>query len=131
MSQRRVRIDIQGMSCANCSQTIADAVGSLDGVSETNINFATDEGSVEYDPETVSLSTIYAAIEDAGYTPVAESVTIAVTDMSCANCSETVTKALERTPGVLEADVNFATDEARVTYNPVEADFGDLYDAIE
>ena len=131
MSQRRTRIDIQGMSCANCSQSIADAVESLDGVSDANINFATDEGSVEYDPEEVSLGRIFAAIEDAGYAPVTESATIGITDMSCANCSETVQDALERTPGVVEADVNFATDEAQVTYNPVEASLADLYDAVE
>jgi Cu+-exporting ATPase len=131
MSNRRVRIDIRGMSCANCSQTIVDAVSSLDGVSNADINYATDEGSVEYDPEVVSLGEIYDAIEDAGYSPVAESVTIAITDMSCANCSATVTEALERTPGVVEADVNFATDEAQVRYDPAEADLGDLYDAIE
>ena len=131
MNQRRSRIDIQGMSCANCSQTIADAVGSLHGVADADINFATDEGSVEYDPDEISLEEIYDAIEDAGYAPVAESVTIGVTDMSCANCSETVEAALERTPGVLSADVNFATDEAGVTYNPAEASLADLYDAIE
>ncbi|WP_424004868.1 heavy metal translocating P-type ATPase (plasmid) [Haloarcula salina] len=131
MSQHRSQIDIQGMSCANCSQTITDAVESLDGVSAANINFATDEGSVEYDPEAVSLGQIFDAIEDAGYTPVTDSVTIGITDMSCANCSETVQEALEGTPGVVDADVNFATDEAQVTYNPAEAGRGDFYDAIE
>ena len=131
MSQRRSHIDIQGMSCANCSQTIADSVNTLPGVSEANINFATDEGSVEYDPEQVSLGEIYDAIEDAGYSTVTESVTIAITDMSCANCSETVQDALERTPGVVTADVNFATDEAQVTFNPSEANLSDFYDAIE
>ncbi|WP_276274328.1 heavy metal translocating P-type ATPase [Haloarcula litorea] len=131
MSQRTSHIDIQGMSCANCSQTIADALGSLDGVSEANINFATDEGSVEYDPDEVSLGEIYDAIENAGYSPVTDSVTIAITDMSCANCSETVQDALERTPGVVTADVNFATDEAQVTFNPAEAELAEFYDAIE
>ncbi|WP_254824382.1 heavy metal translocating P-type ATPase [Haloglomus halophilum] len=131
MSQHRSQIDIQGMSCANCSQSIADAVEGLDGVSEANINYATDEGSVAYDPETVSLGRIVAAIEDAGYTPVTESVSIAITDMSCANCSETVQEALERTSGVVSADVNFATDEAQVTYNPAEASLADCYAAIE
>jgi len=131
MSQHRSQIDIQGMSCANCSQSIADAVEGLDGVSEANINYATDEGSVAYDPETVSLGRIFAAIEDSGYTPVTESVSIAITDMSCANCSETVQESLERTPGVVSADVNFATDEAQVTYNPAEASLADCYAAIE
>ncbi|MEF8790785.1 MAG: heavy metal translocating P-type ATPase [Haloarculaceae archaeon] len=131
MSHRRTRIEIQGMSCANCSRSIADAVGSLDGVAEAEINFATDEGTVEYDPDRVSLAAVYDAIEDAGYGPVAETTTVAVTDMSCANCAESVGEALERTPGVVEADVNFATDEARVTYNPAEATVADLYDAVE
>jgi Cu+-exporting ATPase len=131
MSQHRSQIDIQGMSCANCSQTITDAVESIDGVSDADVNFATDEGSVEYDPEAVSLGRIFEAIEDAGYTPVTDSVTIAITDMSCANCAETVGKALERTPGVVGAEVNYATDEAQVTYNPAEASLTDFYDAIE
>ena len=131
MSQRKSQINIQGMSCANCSQTISDAVTSLNGVSEANINFATDEGSVAYNPEEVSLGEIYNAIEEAGYSPVTDSVTIAVTDMSCANCSETIQDALERTPGVVDADANFATDEVQVTYNPAEATLGDFDDAIE
>ncbi|GAA0217596.1 heavy metal translocating P-type ATPase [Halobaculum roseum] len=131
MSQRKSHIDIQGMSCANCSQTISDAVGSLDGVLEANFNFATDEGSVAYDPEVVSLGEIYDAIENAGYTPVTDSVTIAVTDMSCANCSETIEDALEGTPGVVNANVNFATDEAQVTYNPADVTLQEFYEAIE
>ncbi|WP_096390610.1 heavy metal translocating P-type ATPase [Halopenitus persicus] len=131
MSQRKSQINIQGMSCANCSQTISDAVSSLDGVSEATINFATDEGSVTYDPEQVSLGEIFDAIEEAGYSPVTDTVTIAVTDMSCANCSETIRDALERTPGVVDADANYATDEAQVTYNPAEADRGDFADVIE
>ncbi|MDG5777147.1 heavy metal translocating P-type ATPase [Haloarculaceae archaeon H-GB1-1] len=131
MSQRRSQIDIQGMSCANCSQTITETVESVDGVSVANINFATDEGSVEYDPDETSLARIFDAIEDAGYSPVTDSVSIGITDMSCANCSETVQDALERTPGVVTADVNFATDEAQVTYNPAEANLTDFYDAIE
>ncbi|MBX0288039.1 heavy metal translocating P-type ATPase [Haloarcula salinisoli] len=131
MSKRKSHVDIQGMSCANCAQTITDAVTSVDGVSDANINFATDEGSVEYDPDEVSLDQVFDAIEEAGYTPITDSVTIGITDMTCANCSETVEDALGQTPGVVAADVNFATDEAQVTYNPAEASRSDLYDAIQ
>ena len=131
MSTRRSQIDIRGMSCANCSQAVSDAVRSLDGVSEANVNFATDEGSVTYDPDEVSLGEIYDAIEAAGYSPVTDSMSIAVTDMSCANCSEAIRDSLERAPGVVSADANFATDEAQVTYAPAEATPADLYEAIE
>jgi len=46
---------------------LATPLESLDGVIEANANFATDEGSVEYDPDEVSLAEIYETIEDAGY----------------------------------------------------------------
>ncbi|WP_135666911.1 heavy metal translocating P-type ATPase [Halorhabdus rudnickae] len=131
MTSRTTHLDITGMSCANCSGTIQDTLESLDGVSEADANFATDEGSVEYDPDKVSLGEIYDAIDDAGYGAVSETVTIAISDMTCANCVQTNETALENTPGVITAEANFATDEAQVTYNPAEASLDAMYDAIE
>ena len=89
MSSRTTQLQLEGMSCANCAATIEDAVGDLNGVSSVSANYATDEGTVEYDPNVVSLGQIFAAIEDAGYEVASETVTIAITDMSCANCAET------------------------------------------
>ena len=128
---RRERIAVGGMSCANCSSTVEDAVGELDGVESVDVNYATDEGSVEYDPEVVTLGEIFEAIEGAGYDPVTASTTVPITDMTCANCSETVSEALHDVPGVVEASANFAADEARVTYNPETASRSDLYGAVE
>ena len=119
------------MSCANCASTIRESVGALDGVEAATANYATDEGTVTYDPERVSLAEIHAAVEEAGYEAVSETVTVGITDMSCANCAETNETALLDTPGVLAADVNFATDEARVRYNPADASLADVHDAIE
>ncbi|WP_135363227.1 heavy metal translocating P-type ATPase [Halosimplex halophilum] len=131
MSERTTRLELHGMSCANCSQTIEERVGSLAGVSEVDANYATDEGSVTYDSEETSLREIYDAIEDAGYEAASETVSVGITDMSCANCAETNESALLDTPGVIDADVNYATDEGTVTYNPAEASLDDIYDAIE
>ncbi|WP_254521622.1 heavy metal translocating P-type ATPase [Natrinema caseinilyticum] len=131
MSTRTAHLDIHGMSCANCSQTIDESLESLDGVVEANANFATDEGTVEYDPETVSLAEIYDTIEDAGYGAERARRSIGITDMSCANCAEANESALESVPGVVDVEVNYATDEASVEYNPADASLADLYDAIE
>ncbi|ELZ61238.1 MULTISPECIES: heavy metal translocating P-type ATPase [Halorubrum] len=131
MSTRTAHLDITGMSCANCSATVGDAVASLDGVSRADANYATDEASVEYDPERTSLAAIYEAIEDAGYGAVSETVTVAITDMSCANCADANRDAIEAVDGVIEADVNYATDEARVRYNPADTSLSALYDAVE
>jgi len=131
METRTAHLDITGMTCANCSGTVGDALESLDGVIEANANFATDEGSVEYDPDEVSLAEIYETIEDAGYGAVSDTVTIGISDMTCANCVQTNETALENTPGVISAEANFATDEAQVRYNPADTSLDALYDAIE
>ncbi|KAA9409459.1 heavy metal translocating P-type ATPase [Haloarcula hispanica] len=131
MSDRTTRLELTGMSCANCAGTIEESVGELDGIASVDANYATDEGSVEYDPDVVSLADIVAAVQDAGYGVATETVTVGITDMSCANCADTNEEALEATAGVIEADVNYATDEAQVTYNPADVSRADLYDAIE
>ncbi|WP_246982070.1 heavy metal translocating P-type ATPase [Halorientalis marina] len=131
MVSRTTRLEIGGMSCANCAATITESAEGIEGVEEASINYATDEGSVTYDPERASLAEIYAAVEEAGYDPARATVTVPITDMSCANCAETNEEALLSTPGVIDAEVNYATDEARVEYNPADTDRGALYDAIE
>jgi len=131
MSDRTIRLELTGMSCANCSGTIEDRVGELAGVSSVDANYATDEGSVTYDPDAVSLGDIVDAVHDAGYGVDTETATVAISDMSCSNCAEANGEALEAVEGVVSADVNYATDEAQVTYLPSVASLSDLYDAVE
>jgi Cu+-exporting ATPase len=131
MDTRTARLELGGMTCASCASTIEEKVGALEGVVSVEANAATDGGSVEYDPDVVSLSAIYEAIEDAGYEAAVEFVTVGVADMTCANCAETIEERLEGTPGVVRTEVNVAADEARVEYNPADASRTDIYDAIE
>ena len=131
MTTQTITLDITGMSCANCSATIEDTLSALDGVDDASANYATDEATVEYNAAAVSLAELYEAVDDAGYGAVSETVRIGITDMSCANCADTNAEALETLPGVIEADVNYATDEAQVRYNPAAANIDTFYDAIE
>jgi Cu+-exporting ATPase len=124
-------VAITGMSCANCSQTVEEAVSAVDGVADVSVNFATDEGSVEYDPEQTPLAVVFEAIEGSGYEPITDTVTVGISGMHCANCATTNEEALLDLPGVVRADVNYATDEATVEFNPESVSRADLYDAIE
>ena len=127
---RRERVAISGMSCANCSGTVSEAVSEVDGVVDVSVNYATDEGTVEYDPERTTLAEIFEAIGGSGYDPVTDTVSIAISDMHCANCATTNEDALLALPGLVSVDVNYATDEATVEFNPESVSLSDLYDAI-
>ncbi len=127
----RITLDVSGMSCATCSANIEEALDDLEGVASASANFATDEVTVEYDPERVSTAAIHGAIEEAGYEPTTETTTVEVGGMSCATCSESVETAAGDVPGVVEASANFATDEATITYDPSVTGLSAVYDAIE
>ena len=124
-------ITITGMSCSTCAATIEDAVSDLDGVERVDINVATDEATVQYDTDVVALSTIYDAIEAAGYEPERASATIGIAGMSCSTCAAAVNDHVTTVEGVVRADVNAATDEATVSFNPRETTRAAICDAIE
>ncbi|MGE5334789.1 MAG: heavy metal translocating P-type ATPase [Nitrososphaerota archaeon] len=71
------------------------------------------------------------------YAPAAEeqrpdtATTLAIEGMTCASCVRRVERALSRTPGVSEANVNLATERATVTWNPAEVSLADLTSAVE
>ena len=128
---RRERLVISGMHCSSCSETVNGAIESIAGVEDASVNYATDEATVEYDPERTALRAIYEAIESAGYDPQRKTRSIAVSGMHCSSCSSTVEGSLSGLPGVIAADVNYATDEATVEYNPETFSLEAAYGAIE
>ena len=60
-----------------------------------------------------------------------DSLNIQIEGMSCASCVTRVEKALKRIPGVSEATVNLATEEARVVVDPAQANAQTLVDAVK
>ncbi len=119
------------MSCSTCASAVEESVTALDGIESVDVNFATDEATVEYDPETVALAEIYAAIEAAGYEPDRRTTTIGIAGMSCATCASAVDDHVTALDGVVSVDVNVATDEATVSFNPNETNRAAICDAIE
>ncbi|MHB0866877.1 MAG: heavy metal translocating P-type ATPase [Thermoleophilia bacterium] len=58
-------------------------------------------------------------------------ISLPIGGMTCASCVERNEKALRLLPGVLRADVNFATEKATVEYDPGVVGVGGLVAAVE
>ncbi len=58
---------ITGMTCAACANRIEKGLNKLDGVSVATVNFALENGTVEYDPSVVSPADIIQRVEKLGY----------------------------------------------------------------
>jgi P-type Cu+ transporter len=62
----RVRLEIEGMTCASCAARIEKKLNKLDGV-KASVNYATEEASVAFDPARVELEQLIRTVEAIGY----------------------------------------------------------------
>ncbi|RZS81416.1 heavy metal translocating P-type ATPase [Pigmentiphaga kullae] len=107
-------LPIEGMTCASCVGRVERALSQVPGVRRASVNLATETAEVEADAP-VEAATLRAAVEKAGYEIPAGSVDLSIGGMTCASCVSRVEKALARVPGVAGAEVNLATETARVS----------------
>ena len=64
---KRVKFDIQGMTCSSCSTHVERAVKKLGGINNVNVNLLSNNMIVEYDEEKTNNETIIKSVIDAGY----------------------------------------------------------------
>ncbi|HYW56632.1 MAG TPA: heavy metal translocating P-type ATPase [Polaromonas sp.] len=65
--QTQWELPIEGMTCASCVGRVQKALAAVPGVSEANVNLATERASITASPA-VSFEVLRAAVEKAGYT---------------------------------------------------------------
>ena len=63
----KIVIKIGGMTCAMCVKAIEDVLNKLDGISDVNVNLASEKAYVTYNPNMTGISDIKNAINDLGY----------------------------------------------------------------
>ncbi|QNU68645.1 copper chaperone CopZ [Ruminiclostridium herbifermentans] len=67
MSKELKTLNVDGMSCSHCENSVKKAVGALNGVSNVTVDLQAKKVSIEFDSEIVSLDIIKETIEDQGY----------------------------------------------------------------
>ncbi|VVE90224.1 heavy metal translocating P-type ATPase [Pandoraea bronchicola] len=110
-------VGIEGMTCASCVTRVEKALRRAPGVAGANVNLATETASVQAAPDVSTaafLGAVETAVSDAGYQIAEQSFELAIGGMTCASCAGRVEKALRSVPGVVEANVNLATERAAV-----------------
>ncbi|MCX7746553.1 MAG: copper chaperone CopZ [Clostridia bacterium] len=60
-------LNVEGMSCSHCENSVKKAVGALAGVGNVTVDLKAKKVTVEFDPEKVSAEAIKDTIEDQGY----------------------------------------------------------------
>jgi Cu+-exporting ATPase len=103
------------------------------GVSNASVNFATETAYIEYNDEETSEQALVQVVQDTGYDVArgTQRLILRISGMTCASCAQTIEQALQNTDGVIEANVNLATEKAMVVYDFTIVGYDEIKKAIE
>src|SRR5918999_5579610 len=127
----RIDIPVAGMTCASCVRRVERALEKKQGVADASVSFTVEKASLTYNPAVTSPGELVRTIRDVGYDADVRETTLGVTGMTCASCVGRVERALEKVPGVLEANVNLANERATVGYVAGQVEPRDLRKAVD
>ena len=92
MLESRMVLALEGMTCASCAMRIEKALKKVAGVIDANVNLATEQAAVIYDPMQTNLEQMVQKVEAVGYKatpqvaslqqPLQETATSVVTETS-------------------------------------------------
>jgi Cu+-exporting ATPase len=137
---KHVTFAIEGMTCASCAMRIEKGLKKVPGVVDAQVNLATEMATVTYDPAQTGLDQMAHKVEAVGYkasplapppVPAEAHTVLALEGMSCASCAMRIEKGLKKLPGIIDAQVNLATEQGTVTYDPAQANVDQMLQKVE
>ncbi|MDD5368432.1 MAG: heavy metal translocating P-type ATPase, partial [Anaerolineaceae bacterium] len=127
---KQIILPITGMTCANCVATIERNLNRLSGVETAAVNLSSERATVEFDPNQLGLGEIISRVQKAGYDVARGEADLVIRRMSDDNDARRLEKTLQKREGVLEVQVSFAMERARIIYVPTIISQTELRQAI-
>lgn len=106
------------MTCANCVATVERNLKKLDGVTTAVVNLSSERATVDFDASKLAMPDLIARVQRAGYGVATGEAELIIKRLSDDNDARRLEKALAKLEGVLEVQVTFTTEKARVKYVP-------------
>jgi heavy metal translocating P-type ATPase len=113
MSRQHLSLPIANMHCASCVRRIESVLQQVEGVDNVQVLLADQSARLDW-PAGRPLAPLLEALSAAGFPPVSRELRFDIEGMHCASCTGRVEKALSAVPGVIQARVNLASEEAEV-----------------
>jgi Cu+-exporting ATPase len=127
---KQLTLPITGMTCANCVATVERNLKKLDGVQSAVVNLSSERATVDFEPTKLQLADVIARVNRAGYGVATGEADLIIKRLSDDNDARRLEKALSSLEGVLEAQVNYASEKARVKYVPTIVTQAELRRAV-
>lgn len=142
---KKATYKIQGIHCASCVGTIERVLKKTAGVRSASVNFASESALIEFDENIVSESDIAQAVETVGYkldvsssakkTEISgdknsEIISLKVLGMDSPHCAMIIENAVKKLRGIINADIDFSNQRAKVVFIPKTLAASDIFKVI-
>ncbi len=117
-ASKQLTLPITGMTCANCVATVERNLKKLDGVNTAVVNLSSERATVDFDSAKLGLPDMIARVQRAGYGVATGDAELVIKRLSDDNDARRLEKALLKLEGVVDAQVTYANEKARVKYVP-------------
>jgi Cu+-exporting ATPase len=133
LERSRIELPIIGLAAEGQSggEIIRTALKKVPGLGKVIVNPSEGIIAVDYDPKTVQILDLINIINKTGHQVDGVQKRIGIENLRCASCVGFIEEELKITPGVLNATVNLATQEATVDYLPEKTTLNQLNASIE
>jgi len=127
---RWVELPLADLKDRQGAARLVEQLEALPGVQNVTVNPKAKLVKIAYDPVNTSLETIVGKAAQVGFSFSLAKTQLGIKGIHCASCVTTIEQALQKTPGVLSANVNLATELAQISYVPGLVDNNQLSQAI-
>ena len=103
----KLDIGVRGMHCAGCVKTIEEAARRVPGVEDARVNFASEQASLDVNPDAFRAAALQQALLDRGYRVVPRRAVYRVQGLDPSGV-RALEERLRALPGVLAASANYA-----------------------
>jgi len=118
------------MTCANCVATVERNLKKLDGVNSAMVNLSSERATVDFDTTKLGLAEMIARVQRAGYGVATGEADLIIKRLSDDNDARRLEKALLKLEGVVDAQVNYGSERARLRYVPTVVSQAEIRAAV-
>lgn len=134
-------INVEGMVCMSCVESIESVVGDRIGVVEIKVSLAGKTATIRYYASKETEDTLIEAISDMGFDAMPADIdktenkckkaVIGITGMTCNSCVQSIEKMISSVSGVVSIKVSLENENAVVFYRPDEITPENICNEIE
>ncbi|XP_072963700.1 copper-transporting ATPase HMA5-like [Typha angustifolia] len=132
------RLQIKGMTCTSCSNTVESALLAVDGVQKASVALATQEAEIYYDPKITSTNQILDAVDKTGFEAIMiatgedrNRIELKVDGILDESSVMMIKNSLQGLPGVEDINIDTVLHKITISYKPDQTGLRKFIEVIE